>query len=406
MSRSGPLCPCLALWACLAGQAGATGLLTEEGYLAAVARDSSAAVLLEGGVNLAEAELRRARVLSNPILSAERESPGGGRSQFGWSVSWTAPFDGRRGLRVDAAEAGLASARELRERDRAQLRAELRERYAAWAVAAERESVAAQHAGGLSRLVALARDRARLGEDSGLTARRVALAALEAEGLAATARAELAESRAAALGWSGDPGGDIAPCLPLLPVPAPVPGTEHHPALAALRHELRESEARRRLGSRFLEFPRVTAGRLEVREPGFDSGGMAFGGEWSLPLFDRSQGDRIEAGSRVRVARARLERERRRIEADAQGTANAYAILRAAALAAADSLREADRVLEAASARFQAAESGVSDLLETVRSVMSARLSAIDLYDRALAAHRRLELLTTAAPGSLGGGAE
>jgi outer membrane protein TolC len=51
-------------------------------------------------------------------------------------------------------------------------------------------------------------------------------------------------------------------------------------------------------------------------------------------------------------------------------------------------------MIQSAVARFEAGESDVTELLETVRGVLSARFSALELYAAALAAHRELDLLT------------
>jgi outer membrane protein TolC len=167
---------------------------------------------------------------------------------------------------------------------------------------------------------------------------------------------------------------------------------------------VRQAELESRLAGRFLRFPELTAGWQHVQEPEFDSSGLIVAGSWPLPLFDRQQGDRIAAESRLTVAKARLDIETHRVASRIAGAHAAYARLRDAAIGAMDSVAAADRITEAAAARFEAGESDATDLLETMRSVLSARMAAIDLYEEALATHRKLELLTTRSSSSVDGG--
>jgi cobalt-zinc-cadmium efflux system outer membrane protein len=362
-------------------------------YLAAVIGDEPSAVLALGErLGAMRAEARRARALENPLLGIEREAPGAGREQVTWGLTWRPPLDGRRGLRTAAAEAGVEAARLDLDVSFAELRADVRGAYAAWALAAEREAVVVEQLAQLRRLAGAARERARLGEESGLAARRLSLAAVEVEALAARAEAERIDSGAIALAWTSDVERDVRPERPPLPE-APRGGEpSEHPSLSARRHEVAEAELRLRLSRRFFLFPEITVGLQRVKEPSFDSEGLVLGGSWPLPLFDRQQPERIAAESRLRVSRARLELETRRVAALQSGAAAAYARLREGALAAADSLGMADRIVESAVVRFRAGESDATELIETMRSVMSARFAALDLYADALAAHRKLEL--------------
>lgn len=381
----------------------ASETLSEADYLAAILGDDHPASLALGErLDAMRAEARRAGALENPLLGIGREAPGDGREQVTWGLTWRPPLDGRRGLRTSAAEAGVDAARLDRDVAFAELRAEMRGAYAAWALAAEREAVVVVQLAQLRRLVAAARERARLGEESGLAARRLSLAAVEVEAFATRAEAERIEGEAVALGWIGDVTRDVRPQLPPLPeVPTGIDSVEH-PVLAARRHEVKEAELRLRLSRRFLEFPEITVGRQHVREPNFDSEGLVVGGSWPLPLFDRQRADRIAAESRLRVSKARLELETRRIAALLSGSTAAYARLREGALGTADSLRAVDRIVESAVARFQAGESSSTELIETMRSVLSARVTALELYADALAAHRKLEL-AEARPLTTGG---
>jgi outer membrane protein TolC len=72
--------------------------------------------------------------------------------------------------------------------------------------------------------------------------------------------------------------------------------------------------------------------------------------------------------------------------------ARSYETMQTAAREAWDSTGDTDALLEAALASFQAGESTDTDFLEILRSILEARLSALQLYSEALEAHRALEV--------------
>ena len=61
------------------------------------------------------------------------------------AVTWTPPLDGRRTLRREAAEIGLAAAESRLEAARFRLRLDLRTAYASWSFAWERRELLAAH---------------------------------------------------------------------------------------------------------------------------------------------------------------------------------------------------------------------------------------------------------------------
>ena len=84
----------------------------------------------------------------------------------------------------------------------------------------------------------------------------------------------------------------------------------------------------------------------------------------------------------------------RRARSELAATLAAYDELRGSAHAAWTELESLDGVGRAAEAGFEAGESTVTDLLDALRALLEARLSALDLYAATLEAHRRLEVAT------------
>lgn len=374
--------------------------ITEAQFLAPITSEHPAVVSLTERLAKAEGERRAPRAL-NPEIGFDREAPGEANQSFLW-LRWQPPLDGRRGLRKKAAEAGLQAAENDFEWASLQLRVGLRGVYAEWAYAAERRDLLAEHFTVIAQLADRAKTRADTGEESGVAARRLALAAAEVRSELARAEAALADVEAKihtvqpALQTNARP---VRPPLP--PVLADTVSTQR-PDVVAKRFELEQAQLEKRLSGRFLEFPELSAGWTRVElEPGTLDGPI-FGVSWKLPLFDRNQGERVQAKQNVAIAESRLELANARAKAELETAYRAYAELRSAAVEVTDMTASADGLVEAVTAAFQAGENTLTDLLETLRSVLNGRMAALDLHHNALEAHRNLEG-AVGKPLSLGG---
>jgi cobalt-zinc-cadmium efflux system outer membrane protein len=334
---------------------------------------------------------RQAGALDNPELSFETERPRGTARQSTWSLAWTPPLDGRRGLRVEAAEAAVLSAGKRLESRRLRLRLELRQAFADWYVAETRKGLFAEQALRVEALVAWLRARADSGEASRLEQRRLALelSQLHKELAEATARGEVA--RATVAGWVGCVTPQTRPERPSLPETPDSLDVSSRPDLAALGHELQRRTLERRLGGRLLAAPAVFVGWQEVTDNGVRFEGPVAGFEWTIPILDRGQGRRGIAEARLAAAQARIAVATTRAQARLAGALEGYRTLRRAALSATSQVSDAPIVVEGATAAFRLGEAGLTDLLDTLRAALGARLSELDLIDRALAAGRELE---------------
>lgn len=357
-------------------------------------------VLREGGPALsslgerlgaARAARSRAGLLSNPSITVEHETPGEAE-QTTWMLSWTPPLDAGRGAGKRSAEAAVQAAERQLEADRLRLRSELRRAFADWALGEERRDAATSHLGSIRRLADRMSARARSGEESGLAARRVSLAALEVEAEASLAEADASRFRALALSWNPGLGPSSLPARPSLPSLTDTASTPR-PDLLALEREVEQSEWEVKHQGRFLRFPELSFGWEQIRGQGETVDGPVFGASWDVPLFDRQQPGVAEASARLTAARGRLEIFRARAEREGAAARSAYARLRESALRAIKTASEGDQVIESAAATFRLGESRLTDLLETMRSVLAARLAAIELYAAALDAHRTLEIV-------------
>ena len=374
--------------------------LKEEDFLAAVAGNHPAAVALVGEREIAAAEALRASLLENPTVEASLEEPGGGARETVAGVTWTPPLDGRRALRREAAEKGLAAAESRIEAARLRLRLDLRAAYAGWALAWERRELLAAHLARVGELAERARARAQAGEIPGLAARRFTLEEAQARADLGRAEARLAAAGAVLAAWSpGIPQNARPAPLPLPPAPGPaapgaLPEVAGRPDLAAREREVERAEALRRLSGRIFEAPVLGLGWKRIEDRSAEASGPVVSAGWTVPLFDRRQADRREAEARLSTARADLELARLRAQAERAGALAAYERLRTEAAEAGRTAGETAGLLAGASAAYQLGESGLTDLLDTLRAALTARITGLEVREAALAAQRDLEAAT------------
>jgi outer membrane protein TolC len=372
--------------------AAAQSVVTEAEFLSALTASHPAVVAASEEVALARASLIDARSFENPSIGIEREDPSGPASQTDLMLSWQLP-DASRRARIDAANRQLEAAEARLAHTRLLLELEMREVYAAWAIAAaHRQRLSAQ----LERIDALtARERLRAegGESSGLEAHRLALAASALRARAALAAAAERQESARARSWNPQLPTDSRPVLPALPPPPAL--TDAPPLIIAAQADIDAAIATQRAAGRFLRSPELMTGwqRQETGEESLD--GPLLGVTWSLPLFRRNQAERLIADARLDVARANMERVRRDIAARREAAAGTYQALAEAVrdLDAASSLNE--QMLRAAEASFLLGEASLTDLLETWRSATEAETAALEVREAAMRALRDLERITT-----------
>jgi outer membrane protein TolC len=309
------------------------------------------------------------------------------------------PGDGRYRLRRQAAEKGVVAARETLALDRLRLREDAREAFADWALRHERSSLLAAHVeviGGLADYMAV---RAERGEESGLAAGRLRLASAQARGDAAVAETDRLQAEAAARAWSAHLPEEVAPVRPPLLDPVPAASTVT-PEIKALTADVDRATREHRLAGRFWGFPEFQLGWQKVDQAPNAASGPVFGLSWSVPLFDRGQADRAFAQRRREVAEARLDLATRRASLQQAASSTRYRTLVAAVRRIGQDAASSARLREGAIASFRAGETSVTDLLDTLHSVVEAQVRELEIYAAALEAHRGLEL---AAGRPLGG---
>ncbi|MEP0773718.1 MAG: TolC family protein, partial [Acidobacteriota bacterium] len=161
--------------------------------------------------------------------------------------------------------------------------------------------------------------------------------------------------------------------------------------LDALAAAVRQARQERELAARAVQFPELTAGWQRIDEGGVAHWGVLAGVQWRLPLPGPTRAGMAAAQAELAAAQGKLQLGRARAEAELASAREVYGTLRATAAAATTATTDAEPMVTAAVASFAAGESGVTDLLDTLRAAFELRRGAVEAHGRALAAHRELE---------------
>ncbi|MCY3931411.1 MAG: TolC family protein [Acidobacteria bacterium] len=381
------------------GAAQDRSVVTEAEFLSVLDETHPAVRESAGAVALAEARLVAARTFDNPVVEAVREDPAGPIGQTDVLVSWKMP-DAARGPEIEAREGEIGAARRRLAYDLLGYRLAMREAYAGWAVAAARRqrlTLQAERVGSLAQREAV---RAERGEASGLEARRLGLAAATLRSRVALAGGASERARAEAAAWHPGLPANARPVLPELPAAPSLDGADAR--VRAAEADLAAAELAELATRPIIASPEVTLGWQE-QDIGLGSvDGPILGVAWSVPLFDRRQAARQSAGAGLEAARARLELAERESTAARNAASTNFTRLAAALAEAREELGATGQMLDSAEAAFRQGEAGLTDLLETHRSVTEAELAVLDLHEAALAAYRELERLAASGEGGPG----
>lgn len=390
---------CAALLLCLAPlSARAARPLTLPEALALAQERSPGLITVQAEVAASRARLEGAALLlqSNPEVEGSagpRSTPDGRYSQYSASLTQRLEIFGQRGARKDAARAVLGSAEARLAARRVELAAEVRESFARWLGAAQRERITIE-ALDLARQALVA---AETRQASGAASRIEVNAARAALGRAARERAtstqRLATARAAVVLLVGlDPSEEIVPEGSLSPDSSrPVEDAgalirraiERRPELAAARLEVDAAAAEGRLATReALPSPRLGVSLTNEGGLGGDvrvaQGILAF----DLPLFNRNQAARGVASARLAQAERTLEALTRAVSAEVGVASIRLASARAGAEAYAGGLLGGlEENMQLATEAYRAGKLNYFELLVIRRETFEARLGSVDALE-------------------------
>lgn len=342
---------------------------------------------------IAGGELRQARVYShNP--EAEFEAPGSAsngelgayEARLGQEVEWA----GQRGLRIDAAEIGVARAeRTVADAARRTL-ADVSVAFYAALAAEERLRVATELAGLNERLMEAVRIQLREGEISVMEANLAEIAVGRARARVLAARREATSARLALARLVGVPP-EVAVRVETEVTPAPAPRTldpdrlltlalERRPDLAAAVTAVRQAETLTRLARREA-IPNLEIAAIAERDGIDDAPRVGLGVGFPLPLWDRNQGLVARRRAETEQAGYALEAARLRVRTEvADGYRSYVAAAEEAAVFEADVLEPAHRNQELLETAYQAGKLDLSALVLLRNQLLDAELSYWDAW--------------------------
>ena len=379
------------LFTAIAGAQPPPSLITEAEFLSALDEAHPAVLARQRQVAAAQADIVAASTLANPQLGLVSEDPSGPVRQLDVLLSWELPRPSR-GPEIQAAERRVDVAEAQLSEDVLALRLTMRRIYAEWAVSTARTNRLAAQADRVTGLAERESSRAEKGEASGLEAHQLTLAAAGLRARLALAEAEAIASHATARVWRTDIDDDAVPVLPGLPTAMDPIGS--HPREEAALAMLDAANLASKAAGRYVLLPELVGGwqRQEVGPETFE--GPVLGLAWAMPVFARNQAERAQTGARILAAEAELEMTRREVEAERAGALAAYRHLAEAAIEATEAVVANETMLAGAVAAFGHGESDVTDLLTMLSLAFNSDMTALDLHEAALAAHRELELVT------------
>ena len=334
-----------------------------------------------------------ARQRTNPEFSVEEE-----RETPHWSIGGTMPLEiaGKRGRRIDVANATLAVTEADTARVLADVRSDVRHAYYQAVAASRRVEVAQELENVASRASAAAQERFQTGAAPRLDALQAQLALSEAQNETAAARGELIAFRAelnALLGYTADAQPQLSDTLESGAPPAMEAALSQalgaNADLRVLDRQLDEARARVSLAKAMRRpDPSVSATLTYDAQPEFTTG-WRFGGTIALPIFTTGRAD--VAVAQATVVRAQADRDARAAQI---GGAVAAAVARASAARQAvqryqtDILPAAQQVEAMAQESYSSGQTALPALLQTLQAGREIRQRAVQAgldYQLALA---------------------
>ncbi|WMW04358.1 TolC family protein [Pseudomonas entomophila] len=381
----------------LAGPAGAQGLSLEQALDAAYARNPDlAAVGREIGI--AEGERRQAGLIPNPELSWEVEDTRRDTSTTTVTLSQALELGGKRGARIEVAEAGQAVAQLELERQRNGLRADVIQAFHAALRAQTALELAQQSQALTERGLRVVEGRVKAGQSSPVEATRAQVQLAQAQAAVRRAQTErgVAWQSLARLTGSAQTSFDRLDATTLSPGPAPKP----EPLLAKV-----EQTADWRLAAAQIERGEASLGSEKAqRIPNLT---VSVGSQYSredrervnvvglsmpLPLFDRNQGNVLAAARRADQARDLRNAVELRLRSDTRSALEQWATAMGEVQAYDRTiLPAAQQAVDTATRGFEMGKFAFLDVLDAQRTLIEARGLYLDALASATDARAQVE---------------
>ncbi len=352
--------------------------------------------LAQASVEAAEADVLTASQPPNPTVGYSREQTGGSPRSVEQSlhIAQTFQLSGRRELRTQAAGRRVDVATASSNVRRAELAAEIRNRF--YEVLLKQELVRATETWieRFARVQGLVEKLAKAGDVSGYDRRRLEREREAAKAKLATESAELARAQERLAALIGSPASSVGAVsgtlLPAQPISyeADIARLDQRPDLRVLLSRAEAAELERRAAA-LERIPDVTVG---VGPKWIDNGisrenGIMVTLSVPLPLFDRGQAGQKRAAAEALGARAEYQLARARAEGELRGLHRQFERLAAAANEyRARTLAATPELLRIAESAYRGGESTILELLDAYRGALESEVTALELESKARAA--------------------
>ena len=381
----------------LAGPAGAEGLSLDQALDAAFAQNPDFAAIGRE-IGIAEGERRQAGLIPNPELSWEVEDTRRDTSTTTVTLSQALELGGKRGARIEVAEAGQAVARLELERQRNSLRADVIQAFHAALRAQTALELAQQSQALTERGLRLVEGRVRAGQSSPVEATRAQVQLAQAEAAVRRARTErtVANQALARLTGSAEARFDRLDASSLSPGPAP----KAERLLATV-----EQTAEWRLAAAQIERGDASLGSEKAqRIPNLT---VSLGSQYSreerervnvvglsmpLPLFDRNQGNVLAAARRADQARDLRNAVELRLRSETRSALEQWGTAMGEVQAYDRTiLPAAQQAVDTATRGFEMGKFAFLDVLDAQRTLIEARGLYLDALAQATDARAQVE---------------
>ncbi|CRI56528.1 TolC family protein [Pseudomonas sp. CCOS 191] len=391
----------------LAGPAGAEGLSLDQALDAAFAQNPDFAAIGRE-IGIAEGERRQAGLIPNPELSWEVEDTRRDTSTTTVTLSQALELGGKRGARIEVAEAGQAVARLELERQRNSLRADVIQAFHAALRAQTALELAQQSQALTERGLRVVEGRVRAGQSSPVEATRAQVQLAQAEAAVRRARTErtVANQALARLTGSAEARFDRLDASSLSPGPAP----KAERLLATV-----EQTAEWRLAAAQIERGDASLGSEKAqRIPNLT---VSLGSQYSreerervnvvglsmpLPLFDRNQGNVLAAARRADQARDLRNAVELRLRSETRSALEQWGTAMGEVQAYDRTiLPAAQQAVDTATRGFEMGKFAFLDVLDAQRTLIEARGLYLDALAQATDARAQVERIYGELPTGL-----
>ncbi|MEW9683151.1 TolC family protein [Pseudomonas sp. TE50-2] len=391
----------------LAGPAGAEGLSLDQALDAAFAQNPDFAAIGRE-IGIAEGERRQAGLIPNPELSWEVEDTRRDTSTTTVTLSQALELGGKRGARIEVADAGQAVARLELERQRNSLRADVIQAFHAALRAQTALELAQQSQALTGRGLRVVEGRVRAGQSSPVEATRAQVQLAQAEAAVRRARTErtVANQALARLTGSAEARFDRLDASSLSPGPAP----KAERLLATV-----EQTAEWRLAAAQIERGDASLGSEKAqRIPNLT---VSLGSQYSreerervnvvglsmpLPLFDRNQGNVLAAARRADQARDLRNAVELRLRSETRSALEQWGTAMGEVQAYDRTiLPAAQQAVDTATRGFEMGKFAFLDVLDAQRTLIEARGLYLDALAQATDARAQVERIYGELPTGL-----